>query len=281
LSHAGGRFTAGPRADDAFAQQERRVPKPCEGPLKSEAMTSTQRTARVAGGLYLLSAAAAGIPILYVSGSLVVDGNAAATASTILSSEMLFRTAIVSELLGAILFIFLVRALHRLLHGVDEGYASLMVLLVLISVPISFLNALNEIAALTLMRGAAFLSVFERPQRDALAMLFLDLHGKGVNLSNVFWGLWLFPFGLLVMKSGSLPRIFGVLLIVNCFALVAVSLTALLLPTHLEVVSRWAIVPELGELWVMAWLLIKGVSVQPGGGSPEAGPSSMPATPHA
>lgn len=226
-------------------------------------MSPTQKTARTAGALYLLSAVGAGAPLLYVP-TLIVLGNANATANNVLTSEMLFRASIVSELLGAVVFLFMVRALYRLLHGVNETHASLMVILVLVSVPISFLNVLNEIVALNLLHAASFLSVFDKPQRDALAMLFLDLHGDGVSLANIFWGLWLFPFGALVMRSAFLPRILGFLLLINGFALVAVSLTALLLPAYLEVVNRLAIVPELGELWTMGWLLIKGVNPRPG-----------------
>jgi len=97
---------------------------------------------------------------------------------------------------------------------------------------------------------------------DRLAV-FLGLHGDGINIANIFNGLWLVPFGILVMRSGFIPRILGILLIADCCALVAVSLTALLLPAYLDIVSRVAIIPELGELWMMAWLLIKGVREQP------------------
>jgi Domain of unknown function (DUF4386) len=122
---------------------------------------------------------------------------------------------------------------------------------------------LNEIAALTLFRGADFLSVFDKRQLDALAMLFLRVHSQGIVVNEIFGGLWLFPFGVLVMRSGFLPRILGVLLIVNCFAYLAVSLTSLLLPTYASVVNRFAIIPETGELWIMLWLLIKGAKVEP------------------
>jgi hypothetical protein len=226
-------------------------------------VNSAQTTARIAGALYLLSAAAAGVPLIYIPSALIVDGNATATAHNILASEMIFRGCIVSELIGAVVFIFMVMALYRLLSGVNRTHASLMVTLVLVSVPITFLNVLNEIAALTLIRGADFLSVFNNPQHDALAMLFLGLHADGANVANIFWGLWLLPFGVLVMRSGFFPRILGAWLIANGFALVAVSLTGLFLRAHLNIVSRVAILPELGELWMMAWLLIKGVRVAP------------------
>lgn len=222
-------------------------------------MNSTQKTARIAGALYLLSAAAAGAPLIYVPSALIVAGSAAATARNILAAERVFRACIVSELIGAILFLFMVRALYRLLNGVNKTHASLMVTLVLLSVPITFLNVLNEIAALSLLHGANSLSVFDEPQRQALALLLLGLHGDGANLANIFWGLWLFPFGVLVMRSHFVPRILGVLLVLNGFALVAVSLTTLLLPTYVDIVNRFAMIPELGELWMMGWLLIKGV----------------------
>jgi hypothetical protein len=226
-------------------------------------MSPSRKTARIAGALYLLSAAAAGVPLLYVPSALIVSDNPAATASNILGSEIVFRACMVSELAGAILFVFLVRTLYRLLREVDTRYASLMVTLVLVSVPITCLNVLNDIATLTLLHGAKFLSVFDKTQRDALAMLSLGLHGDGTSLANIFNGLWLVPFGILVMRSGFIPRILGILLIADCCALVAVSLTALLLPAYLDIVNRVAILPELGELWMMGWLLIKGVREQP------------------
>ena len=228
-------------------------------------MDSAQKTARVAGALYLLSAVTAGAPLIYVSSTLIVPGNAEATANKILASEMLFRASMVSELIGAIVFIFLARTLYQLLDTVNHTHASLMVILVLVSVPITFLNVTNEGAALTLLHGANFLSVFDKSQRDVMAMLFLTLHDDGVNLANIFWGLWLFPFGFLVIRSGFIPWILGVLLLLNGLALIVVSITTLLLPAYLSIVNRFAIIPELGELWIMLWLLIKGVKAAPSG----------------
>src|SRR5712691_12512252 len=119
--------------------------------------------------------------------------------------------------------------------------------LALVSAAVGFMNVLNEIAALSLFRGADFLAVLEKPQRDALGMLFLRLHGQGNVINEIFWGLWLFPFGVLVMRSGFLPRILGVWLIVNCFGYLAISLTSLLLPSYANVVSRAALPALTGE----------------------------------
>lgn len=225
-------------------------------------MQPTNKAARVAGALYLLASLPAGYSLLYIPRALIVRGDAAATAQNILASEMLFRVGIVTELLAAAGFIFAVRALYQLLNGVAKRLASLMVTLFLVSVPISFVNVLNPIAALALLRGGGYLSIFDQHQREAQAMLFLELHRQGILVAAIFWGLWLFPFGLLVMRSGFLPRILGVLLIVNGFAYPIVSLTAFVLPSYLNVVSRFALIAELGEVWIMAWLLIKGAGVQ-------------------
>jgi len=178
----------------------------------------------------------------YVASKLIVSGNAGATANNILASERLFRSGIVSELICAVEFIFLIWVLYRLLGGVSKTHASLMVIFGLAFVPIMCMNVLSEIAALTLLRGADFLSMFDRPQREGLAMLFLDLHRYGYIVGWIF-GAWLFFFGVLVFKSGFLPRILGVLLIAACFAYLADSLTPLLLPRYAQVVERFASVP--------------------------------------
>jgi hypothetical protein len=130
-------------------------------------------------------------------------------------------------------------------------------------VAVTFLNEVNNIAALTLFRGADYLSVFDQPQREALGLFFLRLHHHGLIVDQIFWGLWLFPFGLLVMRSRFLPRALGLLLLVNGMAYVAVSVTSLVAPDFLRVVSLATLPALLGELWIMLWLLIKGVRVPP------------------
>jgi uncharacterized membrane protein len=161
---------------------------------------------RFAGLLYLLTSIVGFFAMGYVPDKLIVRGNAAATANNIAASETLFRLGVAAELVGMAGFIFVARALYDLLKGVNQRHASLMVLLIVVSVPIAFLNELNSIAALVLVRGADFLSVFEKPQREALAMLFLRLHGQGFVVAEIFWGLWLFPLARLVYRSRFLPR---------------------------------------------------------------------------
>jgi hypothetical protein len=225
-------------------------------------MNSTKKAARVAGSLYLLASIPGIFCLLYIPSAFIVRGDATATANKILNSEFVFRIGILSELISYTGFIFVVRALYRLLNGVNKAHASLMATLMLVSIPISLLNVLNGIAALTLIRGADFLSVFDKPQRDALGMLFLNLHFQGLMVAQVFWGLWLIPFGVLVFKSGFLPRILGVLLIIACFGYLSNSLVAFgLLPA--DVVSRITGQLTICELPIILWLLIKGAKDQP------------------
>jgi Domain of unknown function (DUF4386) len=224
-------------------------------------MNSTKKAARVAGLLYVSMSLLGVFCLLYIPSRFIVWGDAAATANKILSSEFLFRIGIVTEVISFTGFIFVVGALYRLLRGVNKTHASLMVILILVSIPISLLNVLNEIAALILIRGADYLSVFTEPQRDSLAMMFLHLHGYGFDVAQILWGLWLVPFGVLVFKSGFLPRILGVLLIVACFGYLANSFVAFGVLPH--VVSRVVGQLTICELPIILWLLIRGAKDQP------------------
>ena len=227
-------------------------------------MHPTDKAARVAGAIYLSLVFTAPLRLIYIPSALFVRGNATATADNIAAHEFLFRLGIVGDLLTATIAIFLVLALYRLLKGVDQNHAALMVILGgLMVAPIYFLNALNDVAALLLVRGTDFLSVFEKPQRDALALLFLRLHHHGVVANEIFWGLWLFPLAVLVLRSGFLPRILGAWLIINGFAYLTISFTGLLLPQYEEMVSTIAFPALLGEIAIVLWLLIKGANVQP------------------
>jgi len=224
-------------------------------------MHTTKKAARVAGAVYLSLVLTAPFSLLYVPGKLIVRGNAAATASNILAHETLFRLCIVSELLSSVIFICLGLALYRLLSGVNKTWAGAMLALVLVSAAVGFLNVLNYVAALTLIHGTDFLGAFETPQRYALGMLFLRLHGQGEMMNEIFWGLWLFPFGLLVFRSGFLPRFLGVWLMLACFVWLALSLTALLFPPYYEAAFKMAQPVLFAELAIMLWLLIKGAKV--------------------
>lgn len=226
-------------------------------------MTSLSKNARIAGLLYLLASAVGGVRLLYVPNALIVHGNATATANNIAAHESLFRLGIFSNLLASALWLFVPLALYRLFKDVDQALAVLMVILgSLMQVPLFFINSVTDVAALLLARGADFLSVFDKPQRDAFAMLFLNLHHQ-LDLANaMFWGLWLLPFGLLVYRSRFLPRFFGVWLMVGCFAWLALSFSSFLFPGYEDKVFTLGQPFALGEVATMLWLVIMGAKEQ-------------------
>lgn len=221
-------------------------------------MSFMKNPGRFAGLLYVLTSIVGFFAMGYVPGKVIVHGNAAATASNILAHETLFRFGIAGEIIGQAGFIFVALALYDLLKGVSRRHASMMVMLIVISVPIAFVNELNSIAALVLVRGADFLSVLDQTQREALAMLFVKLHGQGFVVAEMFWGLWLFPLGLLVYRSRFLPRFLGVWLWLAGVAWVILSLTGILLPEYQDKVDTYSQPAMIGEIVFMLWLLIMG-----------------------
>ena len=224
-------------------------------------MHPLKKAARIAGAIYLSMVITGPFSLIYVPSKLIVRGNAAATADNILAHETMFRLSILADLVGQVIFICLAIALYRLLSGVNKIWAALMVALVLASAAVGFVNTLNDIAAMILFRGADFLAVFDKPQRDALGMLFIRLHSQGILIDEMFWGLWLFPFGLLVYRSGFLPRFIGVWLMINCFGYLVLSMTALFFPAYNDKVFLYLQPVLFGELVIMLWLLIKGAKV--------------------
>lgn len=221
--------------------------------------SETKRRARVAGLWYLGVFLTAPIALLYVPGKIVVSGDATATAENLRAHAGLLRLGIASELVHQVLIVFVVLALYRLFRPVDEFLARQVVVLgALLSVPIMFVNILNEVAAAILASGPDFLAVFERAELDALAYLFLRLHGRGIVLASVFWGLWLFPFGLLVVRSRFIPTPLGWLLMVAGAAYLVDSFATLVMPGLLPYVSPVALPLEIAEVPIIFWLAIFG-----------------------
>ena len=179
-------------------------------------MNSINKTARIAGFLYLIPWVLS-LTNYFLRQSLIVPGDAAVTANNITASESLFRLSIVSDLIVQVVFVLLVLVLYKLLKPVNKNHALLMVIFFLVSVPITMLNELNQFAPLLLLSGADYLTVFTSDQLQALVPLFRGLHEYGIMIAYIFWGLWLFPLGYLVFKSGFLPKILGVLLMIGCF----------------------------------------------------------------
>jgi hypothetical protein len=226
-------------------------------------MKSGFNPGRFAGFLYLLTGFAV-VRLKYIPGALLAGGDAADTAKNIAANQLLFRFGIVSDLITATAAIFVTLALYRLFRAVNRTEAVLLVILGgVMPGAVYFCNALNDVAALLFALPANFLSGFEKPQRDAFVMLFLRLHDYGVFANEIFWGLWLLPFGLLVWRSGFIPRILAVFLFVACFGYLAFSFTGLLAPQYLNTVARAANIAILGEGPIILWLVIMGARPGP------------------
>src|SRR5581483_12151380 len=222
-------------------------------------MNSIQTTARRAGFLYLLLAITAPFNEIYIPRAFLVTGDPAATAHAIMAGELTFRLGIFSGLVARIVFLYLALTLYELFRDVDRKQAGLLVVLVAVAAAIGIVNLVNQIAPLIFLRGPEYAAAFTPPQLNALAMGFLRLYRQGIPIAMIFWGLWLFPFGRLVIKSGFFPKWLGLLLIVGGVTYVALSFTAIVLPASRSVVSQFAMpFYAAGELAMILWLLVKG-----------------------
>ena len=226
-------------------------------------MHPTDKAARAAGAIYLLGVITGPFSLMYVPNTIIATGNPAATAANILAHETIFRLGILGDLLTGIWALAITFALYRLFRGVDQSLAAVMVILGgLMPAGIFFVNSLNWIAALMLAHGTD-LAAFTSAQQDALAMLFMHLHSKGNVVNSIFWGLWLFPFGMLVMRSGFLPRILGMWLIGGGFGYLAVSFAGLFAPQYQDMVFVISQPLLFSELAITFWLLVMGAKVRP------------------
>jgi len=237
-------------------------------------MKSSKNTARIAGFLYLLVIVFGMFALMVVRPSLIVPGGAAATAKNIVASESLFRLGIVSELIMYTCFLLLPLPLYMLLKPVHKNLASLMVILVFVSVPIGMLNTLNDFAALSLLSGAGYLKEFSAEQLQTQMMIFLNLHENGYLIAQIFFGAWLFPLGYLVFKSDYFPRILGILMILGGFSQLAITFTSLLLPGYESIFLTILEYFGFSEILFCLWILIMGAKDQPQD-SPALEPANM------
>lgn len=217
-----------------------------------------KRTARRAGLLYLALSIVAMFGYFYLRPRLVISGDAATTARNILAHEQLYRTGILMDVFGQLLFIGVVLALYRLFEDVNRNQARLMVALVGTGIAVQFATFAFNVAPLIFLSGADYLSVFNRPQLEALAYASVSLAGKQGQLLTSIWGLWLFPFAFLTIRSGFLPRFLGVLLILSGVAYVVSCVIAVVFPEHAETVYKIALPLYFGEFIVVLWLAFVG-----------------------
>ena len=227
-------------------------------------MTSIKNTARLAGFLILLIAVLAPFSILYLPSIFIVPGDAAATASNILASDGLFRLGIVVDSVVVLLEIVVIAILYVLLRPVNRTLALVAAFARLAMAVVMGVNLFNSFGVLLLLSDAKYLTVFEPDQLHALVLLFLNLHESGIYIWQVFFALHWVAVGYLVFKSGYLPRILGIMLMVTCLGYLMDSL-GILFPSSgaFSIVSSIVLaVGVIGELSFTLWLLIKGVNAE-------------------
>lgn len=238
-------------------------------------MSATRNPGRVAGLWYLLLILIGPLRLIYIPSKLFVEGNATATVDNITAHEWLFRFGIVADLACGVILIFLVLALYRLFKAVDHNLAVLIVIFGgVMPALINFIGVVSDAAALMVVRGGDFLSAFDKPQRDALAMLFLNLRDRQNTAAEILWGVWLLPLAAVVYRSRFLPRFLGVWLAIGGVAYVILSLTGELLPQYQEKVFGYAQPAFLGEVAFTLWLVIRGARPADAMGLPSAAGAS-------
>ncbi len=229
--------------------------------------TSLNRAARIAGMLYLVIIIAGMFAEFFVRSSLIVPGDAATTASNIAASESLFRSGIASDMVMILADVAIGLIFYVLLRPVSQALALLAAFFRLAQAATLGLNLLNLFFGLQLITGVDYLTAFSVEQQHGLGMLFLSAHGVGYRLALVFFGLSLLVLGYLVVRSGYIPKIFGILLVVAAVGYLVDSFAYFLLTNYAsyqEIFDMVVVMPAfIAELAFGLWLLVRGVRVQP------------------
>ena len=227
-------------------------------------MTSPQRIARIAGLLYLIVGIFGGFAVGYVTPMVYVPGDAATTAGNMVANAGLVRIGVLADLLQATVFVFLGMTLYLLLRHVNRNAATAMVVIVAIATTIMCLDKVFQFAALRVVGDPSYGAAFGVAGANALVLLLLDMHHYGYLIAQIFFGLWLVPLGYLVYTSGMFPRALGVVLIAGGAAYLVDMLAAFVAPDFgMAVHGFLAIPPTIAEVWMLGFLLVKGVKSSP------------------
>jgi hypothetical protein len=229
-------------------------------------MNSSRNTARLAGLLWFLSTVTGSFGLIFIRSNVLVPGDATATAANLMASEFLFRAAIVSSLFSQVFLFFLGLTLFHLFKEFNQRVATVLLASLMISVAIAVVNTLNLFGALLVLSQADFLNVFNTEQRSAMAFLFLRLaNSSGQGLLEIFWAPYYVSFGLLILRSRFLPKIFGILLMLMGIGFATNVFEKFLFPQFYPALfTQFAMLAgALGGIPTMLWLLIKGANIEP------------------
>ncbi len=217
-----------------------------------------KKNARIAGLLFLVMVVSGLFAEIFFRQRLIVPNDINLTATNILSNDFSYRIGITSDILMAISYLLTALALFRLLSSVNWNMAATMVVFASIGCVLLMFNVINEIAPLYILSGNDYLNTFTSGQRHSLAMLFYNLYGHGYIIGQIFFSLWVLPLGVLIYKSGFVPKVFGVLFIIETISGLTATLEHFVVPNG--TVETILLLPGvIAELSFMAWLLIRGV----------------------
>lgn len=214
------------------------------------------RLARLAGSVYLVQIFAGSFPF-YVRAKLF-EPDGAATAANVVASETLYRLGMLSEVLVGLTWLSIAFILFVLLKPVRKELSRLFLILTIVGVAAMNMNVVFLGGALLLFKGALSSVTYELGDLQGLGMLLLSLFERGSMVYGLFTGLWLLPLGYVVLKSGYLPKVFGVLLMVGCFGYVVPVIASYVLPEY-ESIQLLVLVSAVAEISFGLWLLFKGV----------------------
>lgn len=222
---------------------------------------TSKRIARKAGFLYLFLAITSIYGLVYVPSKIIVLQNAHATIRNIITSPTVFRLGVVSNIVYLVVFVFLVLTFYELYKEVNKKHATLMVALVLVGIPVAFVNELNHVVVLILLRDNNLSKTLDTGRLEFFVQLFVSVYEYGSFMVMIFWGLWLLPLGLLVIESNVIPKVIGILLLIGCTGYVVSSFVFFLSPQYGRIVFPIATIPSaVSEVALILWLLIKGAN---------------------
>ncbi|MBB6272479.1 hypothetical protein HDF26_002936 [Pedobacter cryoconitis] len=224
-------------------------------------MNPRKNTAGIAGLLYLIVILCGTLYLQYIPSMFKIKGDPSIVIHDLLTSQLLFKIGILSELICWIFFLLLAVTLYKLLKPVHETCAKLMVVFAIVQVPVAFINLLSKFAVLSLLSGSVYVKTLTIDQLYNQILFYLHLYHQGNFINQIFWGLWLFPFGYLVFKSGFLPKILGVFLMIGCISyLIDFSGTFLSPEYDKTLISNYITLPaSIGEIGISLWLMIAGI----------------------
>ena len=217
---------------------------------------------RLAGMIYLMLVLTGIFNLMYVPSKLIVWTDAAATVANISQFQLLYRAGVAAGVLSYVFYLLLPLVLFDIFKDVNRRYAVTMAALAIVSVPVSLFNMVDKVNVLTLLGNASYLTALTAEQLQAQVMLLLHSYNNGLAVVQIFWGLWLFPLGYLIVKSGYLPKVLGVLLMIGCLGYLTLFFGRLLFP-EVSIPSFVSKPASIGEIGTCLWLLIMGIKQKP------------------